>query len=166
MPEASLPSSPDKEKIQVSRKINQKGLDLIKQFEGLELEAYPDPGTGGEPWTIGYGHTSPGKVKKGDKITEQEAEELLVKDIARFEDGVNQLVRQPISLNQFSALVSFSFNVGLWNLKSSTMLALVNTNKLPEAALQFERWNKAAGKVLPGLVKRRKAEVALFLLPD
>jgi lysozyme len=151
----------------MSRKINEKGLELIKQFEGLELEAYPDPGTGGEPWTIGYGHTNPGKIKKGDKLkTEQEAEELLVKDIARFEDGVNQLVRQPISLNQFSALVSFSFNVGLGNLKSSTLLALVNTNKFPEAALQFERWNKAAGRILPGLVRRRKAEAALFLLPD
>lgn len=165
MPEASLPSNQDNNN-RMARKINQKGLDLIKQFEGLELEAYPDPGTGGEPWTIGYGHTNPGKIKKGDKINEQEAEELLVKDIARFEEGVNHLVRQAISLNQFSALVSFSFNVGLGNLKSSTLLALVNTNKLTEAAAQFERWNKAAGKILPGLVKRRKAESLLFLLPD
>lgn len=147
----------------MAREINEAGIQLIKQFEGLRLEAYPDPGTGGEPWTIGYGHT--GGVKKGQKISEQEADELLKQDLKRFEDGVNNLVRYPININQFSALVSLSYNVGLANLKSSTLLAMVNVGKLEEAALQFPRWNKAAGKILPGLVKRRKAEQDLFLLP-
>jgi lysozyme len=144
------------------RHINKAGIDLIKSFEGCRLEAYPDPATGGDPWTVGYGSTGP-KVVKGLKITQQQAEELLLEDLERFEKGVSNLVTVNISDNQFAALVSFSFNCGLANLKSSTLLKLVNAGKFEEAALQFERWNKAAGKVMTGLTRRRQAERDLFL---
>jgi len=139
------------------------GISLIKNFEGLVLEAYPDPGTGGAPWTIGYGHT--GKdVKPGLVITPDKAEELLRKDLQIFEAGVNSFVTTQITQNQFDALVSFAYNCGLNNLSSSTLLKLVNAGDKAGAADQFLRWNKAAGKVMAGLTKRRTAERALFLL--
>lgn len=144
----------------VGVKTSQAGIDLIKQFEGLELEAYPDPGTGGEPWTIGYGHT--GGVKPGDTVTEDEAEELLRQDLEKFEDCVNAYVFAPITQNQFDALVSFAFNVGCGALKSSTLLRLLNNGDTEAAAAQFGRWNKAAGRVLAGLTRRRGAERDLF----
>lgn len=145
----------------MSRTINQAGIDLIKHFEGLRLTAYPDPGTKGEPYTIGYGHT--GKVKPTDKITEDQAEQLLKQDLARFVDGVNNLVTYKISDNAFAALVVFAYNVGLSNFKSSTLLLRVNLGKASDAASEFGKWNKAAGNILPGLVKRRKAEADLFI---
>lgn len=141
-------------------KTSQAGIDLIKQFEGLELTAYPDPGTGGEPWTIGYGHT--GGVKPGDTVTEAEAEELLRQDLEKFEDCVNAYVSVPITQSQFDALVSFAFNVGCGALKSSTLLRLLNNGDTEAAAAQFGRWNKAAGRVLAGLTRRRGAERDLF----
>lgn len=141
-------------------KTSQAGIDLIKRFEGLELTAYPDPGTGGEPWTIGYGHT--GGVKPGDKVTEAEAEEILRQDLRKFEDCVNAYVAVPITQGQFDALVSFAFNVGCGALKSSTLLRLLNNGDSEAAAQQFIRWNKAAGRVLAGLTRRREAERDLF----
>lgn len=142
-------------------KTSQAGVDLIKQFEGLELTAYPDPGTGGEPWTIGYGHT--GGVKPGDTVTEAEAEEILRQDLARFEDCVNAYVSVPITQSEFDALVSFAFNVGCGALKSSTLLRLLNGGDHEAAAQQFPRWNKAAGRVMAGLTRRREAERDLFV---
>lgn len=141
-------------------KISQRGIDLIKQFEGLSLTAYPDPGTGGEPWTIGYGHT--GGVKKGQTITESRAEELLREDVRRFEVAVDRLVKVPLTQAQFDALLSFAFNLGAGNLGSSTLLRLLNAGDYAGAAAQFERWVNAAGKIMPGLVRRRAAERALF----
>lgn len=146
----------------MTRQINSRGLDLIKYSEGLRLNAYPDPGTGGDPWTIGYGHTGP-EVKKGMSITEAQAEALLRKDLDNTEAGITAAVNVPLNDNQFSALVSFAFNVGLGNLRSSTLLKLLNQGKYDEAAGEFNKWRKAAGKVLPGLVKRRQDETDLFL---
>ena len=138
--------------------INSSGLRLIKSFEGLRLKAYQDAvGI----WTIGYGSTR--GVKSGMAITEAEAERLLKEDVRRFEQAVNSAVKVPINDNQFSALVSFSFNVGSQALRSSTLLRLLNQRDYSGAANQFPRWNKAGGRVLAGLTRRRNAERALFL---
>ena len=142
--------------------INKLGLELIKSYEGLRLNAYPDPATGGDPWTVGYGSTGP-HVRKGLTITLAQAEELLRSDLRRFEDGVAACA--PVTTaNQFAALVSFAFNCGLGNLKSSTLLRLHNEGKYALAAEQFGRWNKAAGKVMNGLTRRRASEAALYRL--
>jgi lysozyme len=148
--------------ISIATKVSQAGVDIIKGFEGCELHAYPDPGTGGDPWTIGYGHTGP-EVKKGLKITKEEAEALLKKDLVKFEQGVLNLCTVQLTQPQFDALVSFAYNCGLGNLKSSTLLKLVNKGDFQGAAEQFLRWNKAAGKVLKGLTRRREAEKQVFL---
>ena len=139
-------------------KTSSKGLELIKQFEGCKLKAYLCPAG---VWTIGYGHTA--TAKQGMTITQAKAVELLKSDLARFEASVNAYVKVPINQNQFDALVSFSFNVGSGALKSSTLLRKLNARDYNGAAEEFKRWNKAGGKVLAGLVKRREAERALFL---
>ena len=141
--------------------ISSEGIALIKEFEGLSLTAYPDPGTGGEPWTIGYGHT--GGVKEGDVITQDQADEFLRKDIRNFEKCVNTYVNVPITQSQFDALVAFCFNVGCGNFKKSTLLAKLNAEDDVGAADEFLRWNRAGGKVMAGLTRRREAERALFL---
>ncbi len=141
-----------------ARKIGAKGLALIKEFEGCELTAYKDPvGI----LTIGYGSTGP-HVKAGMRITEAEAEALLRKDLARFEKAVNNLTGGKVTQNQFDALVAFSFNVGEGGLKTSTLLREHNAGDHAEAARQFLRWNRAGGRVLAGLTRRRKAEAALY----
>jgi lysozyme len=142
-------------------KTSRNGIELIKSHEGLRLEAYPDPATGGEPWTIGYGHT--GGVNEGDVIDIEEAERLLRQDLERFERCVSECVKVDIIQPQFDALVCFAFNVGCGNLRGSTLLKLVNTEDFEGAAAQFGRWNKAAGKVMAGLTKRRAEEAELFL---
>ena len=136
-----------------------KGLALIKSFEGLRLDAYPDPGTGAEPITIGYGHT--GGVKLGARITEAQAEAFLREDLRRFERAVIRLAPKTTQ-NQFDALVAFSFNVGEGALGGSTLLKLHNAGKYAEAKAQFARWNKAAGRVMNGLTRRRAAEAELY----
>jgi lysozyme len=136
------------------------GLALTKQFEGCKLTAYQDSvGV----WTIGYGHTGSIVNRMGVVITQAQADSLLMQDIARFEDGVNKLVKVPLNQNQFDALVDFSFNLGLGNLGSSTLLKKLNAGDIKGAAEEFLRWDKAGGKVLAGLTRRRKAERDLFL---
>ena len=146
--------------------INVDGLKIVKDFEGLELTAYQDSvGV----WTIGYGHTAaagPPEVYPGQTITEAEAEEILKRDLRLFEKGVRDLVPVSISSNQFSALVSFSFNVGLGALADSTLLRKLNAGEYQGAASEFPRWVRAGGISLPGLVRRRNAERALFLGQD
>ena len=137
-----------------------KEAELIKSFEGLELEAYLCPA---DIWTIGYGHT--GDVKEGDTITKAEAEALLDKDLQTFRNGVKRLVKVPLNENQFGALVSFAYNLGLGSLQNSTLLKMLNAGDYTGAADQFLRWNKSGGKVLTGLVRRREAERAVFLTP-
>ena len=137
--------------------ISKAGLDLIKQFEGLYLKAYRCPA--GVP-TIGYGHTA--GVAMGQTIAQQQADDYLRRDVRQFERAVARLVSVPLTQGQFDALVSFAFNLGEGALAQSTLLRLLNAGDYAGAAAQFERWNKAGGRVLPGLVRRRAAERALF----
>ena len=154
---------------------NAAGIALIKRFESLRLKAYKCPAG---VWTIGYGHT--GDVKAGDVITEHQADAILDVDLDKFERIVSEAVKCPLSENQFSALVSFVFNVGpgraakgkdpgrdgfvtLKSGKPSTMLRRLNEGGGPLAAApEFAKWNKAGGAVLTGLVARREAERQLF----
>ena len=139
------------------------GLALIKHFEGLELEAYPDPGNRvtGEPWTIGYGHTR--GVRRGDVCDEAQATAWLREDLQAAEGAVRHLVDVPLSQGQFDALASFVFNAGAAAFGNSTLLRLLNAGDSASAAEQFKRWVNGAGGPLPGLVARRAAERALFL---
>lgn len=140
-------------------KTNAEGIDLIKRFEGFRSEAYLCPAL---VWTIGYGHT--GGVSSGMKITRDEAEALLRHDLIRFEDGVRKLLgSHPATEDQFSAMVSFAYNVGLGAAKSSSVLARHKEGQYQLAADAFLLWNKASGKVLDGLTARRRKERALYL---
>lgn len=141
------------------RTTGQKGKDLIKSFEGLRLKAYPDPATGGMPWTIGYGHTI--GVKPGDIITEAQADTFLDSDLARFERAVNNLC-PTTTQNQFDALVSFAFNLGAANLEESTLRKKHNAGDFSGAKAEFAKWNRAAGKEMAGLTRRRAAEAQLY----
>ncbi|WP_151837834.1 MULTISPECIES: lysozyme [unclassified Acinetobacter] len=143
-------------------KTSTNGIDLICSFEGLELKAYDD-GVG--VWTIGYGTTmiNGTKVKKGDTCTLEQAKSYFAHDLKRFEASVNNQVKVPLSQNQFDALVSLVYNIGSGNFASSTLLKKLNAKDYAGAADQFPRWNKAGGKVLNGLIRRRDAERALFL---
>jgi lysozyme len=147
------------------RHINAAGLKLLMASEGCRLTAYPDPGSGGDPWTIGYGAVGPG-IEKGVTWTQDQCNKRLLQDIARFEKGVDELVKHPISENAFSSLVCFAYNVGLENFRRSTMLKLTNQGSVVEASRQFPLWVRANGRVMPGLVMRRKAEAGLFMKPD
>lgn len=145
-------------------KVGKKGLDLIKKFEGLKLKPYLC--SAGVP-TIGYGNTlyeDGRKVSMKDSvITESRATELLSYSLRNLEQQVDSFCRDDINQNQFDALVSFAFNLGPYNLKSSTLLKKVNKNpKDPTIRDEFMRWTKAGGKVLKGLVERRKAEADLY----
>lgn len=144
----------------MTRHISDQMIAKIKGFEGEKLAAYPDPGTGAAPWTIGVGHTGP-DVRPGMTITAAQSTNLLRADLAKFEAGVAALA-PTTTQGQFDALVSFAFNVGLTNLKGSTLLRKHNAGDYAGAADQFALWNKAAGKVLPGLVKRRAAEAQIY----
>ena len=141
-------------------KISDSGLTLIKAHEGLRLKAYPDPGTGGDPWTIGFGHTK--GVKPGDEIDDETATQFLRDDVAWVEDCVNENVSVDLTQNQFDALCSFVFNVGCGAFKGSTLCRLLNAGNYEGARTQFARWDKAAGNVLPGLTRRRREEAELF----
>lgn len=141
-------------------KLSKVGANLIKKYEGCRLTAYLCPAN---VWTIGYGHT--GNVKKGQTITQAQAEILFDKDIQRFVDGVEKLVSVELNENQFSALVSFAYNCGIGALQKSTLLEYVNKKQFDKASAEFDKWTKGGGKVLPGLVKRRNEEQSLFDQP-
>jgi lysozyme len=140
-----------------------KGIPIIRKFEGLKLRAYLCPAG---VWTIGYGNTfyeNGSKVQEGEKITLDRADKLLFFVVTKFEAEVKKLVKSAINDNQLGALTSFAFNVGAGNLGKSTLLKKVNAN--PNDATirdEFMRWTKAGGKVLNGLVTRRKAEADLY----
>ena len=140
--------------------VSQRGIDLIKQAEGVRLTAYPDPGTGGVPWTIGYGTTK--GVTRGMTITQARAEQLLREDLQRFGDEVSRLVKVRLCQHQFDALVSLAYNIGATAFEESTLLRKLNDGEYDGAAGQFGRWVYGGGKILSGLVKRRAAEKALF----
>ena len=143
---------------------SQNCINMIKMFEGFRAKPYKCPA--GVP-TIGYGSTfySNGKkvTLKDKPITEQDATNLLTTVVTNFSSGVSKLLKIQVTQNQFDALVDFAYNVGIGNLKSSTLLKKVNAKNFSGAALEFIKWNKAVGKVLPGLTKRRTAEKDLFI---
>lgn len=134
-----------------------KGIELIKRWEGCRTNAYLCPA---KVWTIGYGHTK--GVSRGMMISHQDAEDLLIEDLKEYEKAVRELVKVPLNQGQFDALVSFSFNVGVGALASSTLLKKLNQGQYREAVAELHRWTKAGNTVLPGLVERRNDEHALF----
>ena len=141
--------------------ISDKALNLIKRFEGFRAKPYLCPG---DVWTIGYG-TTKGVTPSSPPVTKAQAEIMLRDDVKRFEEAVRNAVNVPLNQHQFDALVSFTYNLGESALRRSTLLKVLNQGDYEEAANQFKRWNKADGKVLKGLVRRRKAESEMFLKP-
>lgn len=138
--------------------INQAGRDLIKKWEGLRLKPYQDiVGV----WTVGWGHTGP-DVIPGQEITQTEAEILLDDDLQKFEAGVYQMVTASMNENQYAALVSFAYNLGLHALEGSTLLKRFNDGDTIGASEEFLKWNHAGGKVVAGLTARRQSEKDLF----
>ena len=139
---------------------------IVAEFEGCRLTAYPDPGSGGDPWTIGYGHTGP-DVVAGAVITQAQADHLLLADLKRAALKVFMLLpmAEKWPPKQQAALISFTFNVGAENLKISTLRQRLLAGENPEAVVKAElpRWSKAGKKIMAGLVRRRAAEVALFV---
>ena len=149
--------------------LNTATVDLMHEFEGCRLKAYPDPATGNEPWTIGWGTTilpTGAKVVKGMTITQEQADEYFLQMADKFADGVEALLTRPRSDNQFGAMVSLAYNIGLGNFKKSSVLKKFNSGDSDGAANSFIAWNKAAGKVMTGLTRRRQAEAKLFGTPD
>ena len=138
-------------------KISQYGIDLIKHFEGCVLTAYKCPAG---VWTIGYGHTK--DVQPGDEWSEDHANHMLEVELEEYENYVSTAVTVPLSQNQFDALVSWVYNLGNGNLTSSTMLKVLNSGDYAGVPAQIKRWNKAGGKVLEGLTRRRQAEADMF----
>jgi lysozyme len=155
-------------------KVSQKCIEQIKKDEGVRNRPYQCPAL---LWTVGVGHVidpNHAKVPLADRkqlpipagwdrvLSADEIDEILRKDLNRFEAGVLRLIKVPLTQGQFDALVSFSFNVGLGNLQNSTLRMKVNRSEFEAAAEQFLVWTKAGGKVLPGLVKRRTHEKEMF----
>lgn len=150
------------------------GIDLIHSFEGLRLDAYPDPGTGGKPWTIGWGATSDeaGRpIEPGTRWPRRRADDRFLQHLAHFESAVNRLTGSaPTTQAQFDALVSFAYNVGedidadlvAEGLGDSTLLKKHLTGDHAGAAMEFAKWNKAGDKVMAGLTRRRAAEAAMY----
>lgn len=133
------------------------GFALTQQFEGCRLNAYQDSvGV----WTIGFGHTA--GVLPGMSCTQQQAEEWLKADIHWAENAVNQYVTAALTQGEFDALVDFVFNLGVGNFVHSTLLRLLNSEDYDGAADEFPKWNRAGGKILPGLTARRLAEQEMF----
>jgi lysozyme len=138
------------------------GLKLVKSFEGLRLKAYRCPAG---IWTIGYGHTTaagPPEVREGMRITAADAEAILKRDLERFEAAVSAMVKVPLTQAQFDVLVSFAFNCGTAALRRSTLLKRVNQGAFDAVPVELMKWTKADGRELPGLVRRRRAEAALW----
>jgi lysozyme len=143
--------------------VNKAGRDLIKQFEGCKLKAYQ---CSAKYWTIGWGNTryeDGTKVKQGDVITQERADELFDYILKDFINQIKPLIKSLLSDNNFSALVSFAYNVGVNNLRRSTLLRKVNANpKDPSIRGEFMKWTRANNVVLKGLVRRREAEAKLY----
>jgi len=144
-------------------KVNAEGYALLKRFEGCRLKAYLCPAN---VWTIGYGNTfyeDGTKVKQGDVITQQRADELAKFIVEQFADSIRPLIKQSLNDNQFSACVSLAYNIGIGGFKKSSVLKKLNVNPLDASiADSFRMWNKGGGVVLKGLVNRREAEIQLY----
>jgi lysozyme len=141
-------------------KLSKGGAELIKKYEGCRLKAYKCPAG---IWTIGFGHT--GNIKEGQTISQAEVDRLFDKDVQKFVDGINNVVKVELNQNQFDALVSFTYNCGIGSLQKSTLLEYVNKKQFDKASVEFDKWNKGGGIVLQGLVRRRNEEQALFDKP-
>lgn len=139
--------------------MNKYAIKLIQSFESCRLEAYQD---GGGVLTIGWGHTG-NDVFPGLKITQQQADDLFIKDLSKFEDGISKLVKIPLSDQKTGALICLSYNIGLSALSNSTLLKMVNNGQTFLAANEFLKWDHDNGKVIKGLTNRRQAERKLFL---
>ena len=157
------------------RTTSEAGIDLIHSFEGLaklrpdgKVEAYPDPGTGGDPWTIGWGSTgvdpfNGGKIRKGTVWTRAQCDERFKQHLAQFERAVlDGLAGKPASQAQFDAMVSLAYKIGADAFKRSTLLRKHRAGDFPGAEREFLRWSRAGGKVMTGLVRRREAEAAMY----
>ncbi|QFT77042.1 lysozyme [Erythrobacter sp. THAF29] len=151
----------------VARTIGPDGISLIKRFEGCAklrrdglIEAYPDPGTGGDPWTIGWGATGP-EIARGTVWTPEECDARLERDLKRYAADVARAIGDaPTTQGQFDAMVSFHYNTGA--IARATLTKKHTAGDHVGAALEFARWNKAGGRVLKGLVRRRAEETALY----
>lgn len=145
-------------------KMSQEGMDaLLKKYEGCKLKSYRCPAN---VCTIGFGHTSAAgtpKVTDGMTITQKEANEILSRDLVKFETAVHDMVQQPLTQHQFDVLVDFAYNAGIGALKASTLLKKVNAGAFDDVPAELMKWTKGGGKVLPGLVKRRQAESAWWV---
>lgn len=143
-----------------------RGIAIIHSFEGCKLTAYPDPGTGGKPWTIGWGSTTDENgqpIPPGTVWTQERADSRFKAHLAKFEDGVHAaLDGAPTTQNQFDALVSLSYNIGTQALAESTLMRLHRLGQYDGAAEQFHKWVNAGGKRMAGLVRRRAAEAKLY----
>ena len=143
--------------IGILMKLGERGTEMLKYFEGCKLTAYQDSvGV----WTIGYGHTK--GVYDGMTITQDQAEQMLLSELEEYEGYIENMVTVPLTQNQFDALVVWVYNLGPTNFKNSTLLKELNAGNYNAAGQEITRWNKAGGKVLAGLVKRREAEAELF----
>jgi lysozyme len=144
-------------------KVNADGYALLKKFEGCVLKSYKCPAG---VWTIGFGNTfyeDGTKVKEGDVITQQRADELAKYIVEQFATSIRAMIKQPLNENQFSACVSLAYNIGTGGFKKSSVLRKLNVNPTdPTIADSFRLWNKGGGVVLKGLVRRREAEIALY----
>ena len=138
--------------------MSQSGKDMLVEFEGVRLKAYKCPAG---VWTIGIGATNP-PVNATDKITKEEAFERLDRDLVQYEAGIRKYVKVGLTQGQFDALVDFAYNAGVGALAKSTLLKKVNAGKFDEVPAEFMKWTKGGGKELPGLVRRRRAEVKLW----
>jgi lysozyme len=159
-PKPEPEQTPEVAEVSQHRQINRDGLELLKAAEGCILYTYDD-GVGVP--TIGYGHTA--GVQWGQCISQEQAEELLRQDLNYFEQDVSELVKVPVTDNQFAALVSLCYNIGTGAFAGSTLLRFLNDGDYITAAEQFGRWNRGGGEVMPGLVTRRALERELFLTP-
>lgn len=138
------------------------GVALIKEYEGCRLTAYKCPAG---IWTIGYGHTSAAGdpvVSSGMRITKDEADKILRQDLVQYENGVSKFVDVDLSQNQFDALVSFAYNVGVGAFQKSTLLRKLNKSDYASVPAELMKWTRAGGRELPGLVRRRRAEAKLW----
>ncbi len=162
---ALKPDSPDP--VDTPRVVSEAGVSLVRRFEGCarrrsdgQVEAYPDPGTGGQPWTIGWGATGPG-IGPGTTWTQAQCDARLAADLERHAAEVSQAIGDgPTTQAQFDALVSFHYNTGA--IGRATLTRRHRAGDHAGAAGEFARWNRAGGRVLPGLVRRRAAEAALY----
>lgn len=156
------------------RSVSEAAIKHLHAFEGFarlrpdgRVEAYPDPGTGGEPWTIGYGSTGAdpfngGRIRKGTIWTREQAEQRFRDHLREFEDGVAKSLTNVASQGQFDAMVCLAYNIGLAAFGGSTLLRMHNAGDFDGAAKQFLRWNRAGGRVMKGLTRRREAEAAMY----